>query len=74
MKRTRSCPICRVEIKQEDDKAIVPNWGLQVRNGEFAETFESFSCAKKGFFLYIFFSYKTTGSSGQVQRATTPSL
>ena len=30
MKRTRSCPICRRPIKQEDDKAIIPNWGLQV--------------------------------------------
>ena len=30
MKRKRSCPVCRDEIKEEDAKAIVRNPSLQV--------------------------------------------
>jgi len=27
--RTRNCPICRAEVKEDDSHAIVPNWALQ---------------------------------------------
>mmetsp|Transcript_2647 Transcript_2647/g.3738 ORF Transcript_2647/g.3738 Transcript_2647/m.3738 type:complete len:519 (+) Transcript_2647:3-1559(+) len=29
MKRKRECPVCRENIREEDDKAIIPNRGLQ---------------------------------------------